>query len=209
MLILDFVLPRSCVFCGVLCEDFEKSICIGCFNDLPWCDAPVSPLPGSFECSIAMLHYAFPVDVAIKSMKFGRKLYYLPAFSQVLGVALSSLPEDIDAVLPVPLHWHRKALRGFNQARELAKPIAKVLKVPIVRGVRRTRSTPFQSGLDVAQRARNMRHAFSVGRADPGSHVLIIDDVITTGATTRELAKRLLASGVKKVSVLTVARTGS
>lgn len=152
-----------------------------------------------------MSHYSFPIDVAIKSLKFKRKLFYAPALAEILCTARPLLPEDIDAVLPVPLHWRRKATRGFNQATELAKPVAKLLGVPLVRNIRRTRATPFQSGLDAAQRARNLRSAFMITGPDSHAHILIVDDVVTTGATVRALAKLLLASGVSKVSVLAVA----
>ena len=205
---MEFLAPRSCVFCGEPSEGGKKSICTECFADLPWNEVPVSPTPGIFEASIAMLHYSFPVDVAIKALKFRRKLFYAPVFAEILCAAKPLLPPDIDAVLPVPLHWRRKALRGFNQATEFTRPIAKSLGVPLVRNVRRKRATPFQSGLDAAERARNLRSAFTITRPDPRTHVLIIDDVVTTGATARALAKLLLSSGVTKVSVLAVARAG-
>jgi len=208
MWILDFLAPRSCAFCGEPSEGNEQSICTGCFADLPWNETPVSPTPGIFEVSIAMLHYSFPVDVAIKSLKFRRKLFFAPALAETLTLAQPLLPPDIDAVLPVPLHWRRKAMRGFNQATELARPVAKSLGVPLVRNVRRKRATQFQSGLDAAERARNLRSAFVITRPGSSRHVLIIDDVVTTGATARALAKRLLSSGVTKVSVLAVARAG-
>jgi len=205
---MDFLAPPSCVFCGEPSEGSERSICAGCFADLPWDETHVSPTPGNFEASVAMLHYSFPIDVAIKALKFRRKLFYAPAFSEILCAAKPLLPSDIDAVLPVPLHWRRKAMRGFNQATEFARPIAKSLAVPLVRNVRRKRATPFQSGLDAAERARNLRNAFEITRPDPRKHVLIIDDVVTTGATAKALAKRLLSSGVTKVSLLAVARAG-
>lgn len=208
MWILDFLAPRSCVLCGEPSRGSEQSICTECFADLPWNEVPVSPTPGIFEASIAMLHYSFPIDVAIKALKFRRKLFYIPAFAEILCAAQPLLPLDVDAVLPVPLHWRRKAMRGFNQAAELAGPIAKLLGVPVVRNVRRKKATPFQSGLDAAERARNLRSAFVITRSDPHIHVLIIDDVVTTGATARALAKRLLSGGVTKVSVLAVARAG-
>lgn len=208
MWIMDFLAPRSCVFCGEPGEGSERSICAGCFADLPWIETPVSPTPGIFVASIAMLHYSFPIDVAIKALKFRRKLFYAPAFAEILCAAKPLLPPDIDAVLPVPLHWRRKAMRGFNQATEFARPTAKSLGVPLVRNVRRQRATPFQSGLDAAERARNLQSAFVITRPGPCTHVLIIDDVVTTGATARALAKLLLSSGVTKVSVLAVARAG-
>ncbi len=196
------------MFCGEPGRGSEQSICTECFADLPWNEAPVSPTPGIFEASIAMLHYSFPIDVAIKALKFRRKLFFVPAFTEILCAAQPLLPPDIDAVMPVPLHWRRKAMRGFNQAAEFAGPIAKLLGVPVVRNVRRKKATPFQSGLDAAERARNLRSAFVSTRPDPHAHVLIIDDVVTTGATARALAKRLLSCGVTKVSVLAVARAG-
>ena len=208
MWILDFLAPRSCVFCGEPSEGSERSICAGCFADLPWNETPVSPTPGIFEASVAMLQYSFPIDVAIKALKFRRKLFYTPAFAEVLCAAKPLLPPDIDAVLPVPLHWRRKAMRGFNQATEFARPVAKSLGVPLVRNVRRKRATPFQSGLHAAERARNLRSAFVITRPKTYAHVLIIDDVVTTGATARALAKQLLSSGVTRVSVLAVARAG-
>lgn len=208
MRILDFLAPRSCVFCGLPCEGNEKSICLGCIADLPWNEQPVSKVSDGFDCSIAMMHYSFPIDVAIKLLKFNRRLFYAPALAEILCTALPLLPDDIDAVLPVPLHWRRKAMRGFNQATEIAKPVARLLGVPIIRNVRRTRATPFQSGLDAAARARNLRRAFVADRPNPHAHVLIVDDVVTTGATSRALAKLMLSSGVTKVSVLAVARAG-
>jgi len=208
MRIFDFLAPASCVFCGTSTEISANSICGGCYIDLPWNEAPVSPSPGQLDYSIAMLHYSFPIDVAIKALKFRRKLFYVPALAEILSAADSLLPVGIDAVLPVPLHWRRKALRGFNQATEIAVPVAKSLAVPLIRSVRRTRATPYQSGLDAPERARNLRSAFDIKRPITCSNVLIIDDVVTTGATTRALAKLLRDAGVDTVGVLAVARAG-
>ncbi len=155
-----------------------------------------------------MLRYSFPVDVAIKALKFDRKLFYVPAFAEILSRALCCLPDDIDALLPVPLHWRRKARRGFNQASELAKPIARQRGIAVERGVIRRKATPFQSGLAAQQRTQNLRHAFVATRDCRYKHVLIVDDVITTGATVETLAKTILAAGAHKVSVLAVARAG-
>lgn len=200
------IMPRTCVFCGTLSQGEEENICTGCYADLPWADSASVPLPAPFECFIAPLNYDFPIDASIKAFKFKRKLYYAPAFAELLCSACTLLPDDIDAVLPVPLHWRRKAHRGFNQAEEIAKPVAKLLKVPIVRGVRRGRATPFQSGLAAKERERNLRQAFTMRRRITFSHVLVIDDVVTTGATARSLAKVLTANGVDRVSAMTVAR---
>ncbi len=222
----DLIMPRRCVFCGVRTCVREESVCSSCRSDLPWieysCRTCAEPLqaetPDGVNCaacqrrppplisSVAPLEYSFPIDVAIKSLKFNRKLFYAPALSELLCSCCSSLPCDIDAILPVPLHWRRKASRGFNQAMELGKPLARHLGLPLVRGVYRQQATPFQSGLSAKERLRNLQQAFASRGAIQHKHVLIVDDVITTGATTRQLAIVLLASGAEKVSALAVAR---
>ncbi len=155
---------------------------------------------------MAPLEYRFPIDAAIKAFKFHRRLFYARAFAQILRPALESLPPGIDAVLPVPLHWFRRTRRGFNQSRELAIPMAKALGVPMLWSVRRRIATPYQSSSTRAERRKNLREAFEVRRSIDARHVLIVDDVITTGETCEQLAKVLLAAGVEKVSVLALAR---
>jgi len=157
---------------------------------------------------LAPMAYAFPIDAAIKALKFRRQLHYGPVFVDLLMTLRVALPADIDAVLAVPLHWRRRWLRGFNQAEELARPVARRLDVPIIGNVHRRRATAFQSGLSARERARNLRAAFGVrGRLD-FRHVLIVDDVVTSGATLRQLAMVLKRAGVQKVSGLAVARAG-
>lgn len=204
----DAVMPLRCVFCGVRTRTPERYICKGCDDDLPRIASPAPPITSPFEVDVAPVAYAFPIDAAIKALKFRRKLFYVPAFADLLCIAARDLPPDIDAILPVPLHWRRRWFRGFNQAVEIARPVAKHLHVPLVSSVRRRRATPFQSGLSARDRARNLRSAFAVRGRLPHEHVLIIDDVITTGTTTREIARALQRAGADKVSVLAVARSG-
>lgn len=155
---------------------------------------------------MAPLAYEFPVDAAIRMFKFRRRLYYAPAFGELLRQSLAELPEDIDALLPVPLHWLRHGIRGFNQAAEMCRPIRKATGLPLVSNVYRVRATPYQSGLSAKERRRNLRRAFVVRGTISARHVLIVDDVITTGETCRQLAELLREHGVEKVSVLAIAR---
>lgn len=181
-------------------------ICPGCDAELPR-PARVLVLPEApLTFMVAPLAYEFPVDAAIKAWKFQRRLEYTPAFVALLSGALAHLPEKPDVFLPVPLHWRRQALRGFNQAEELAGPLGRLLGVPIARNVARIRHTPSQSGLGAGARRRNLITAFRIrGHIDAG-HLVIVDDVITTGATCSELGRALLGVGVKRVSALCVAR---
>ena len=201
----DAVMPLRCVFCGVRTHEPERHICVGCDADLP--RIATLPLASSpFEMEVAQLAYEFPVDAAIKALKFRRKLYYAPAFAELLCEACALLPNDIDAVIPVPLHWRRRWFRGFNQAHEIGRPVARHLDLPLVSGVVRRRATLSQSGLNAHERARNLRKAFDIRKPILHGHVLIIDDVITTGSTVRQLCYALRAAGADKASVLAVAR---
>jgi ComF family protein len=220
------VMPNACVFCGCRRQVNQTPVCSSCFDELPWnskacsqCANPVAAdlpagvvcaacqeAPTPFEVAVAPLLYKFPVDAAIKAMKFKRKLFYVPAFADILMHAMRDMPTDIDALLPVPLHWRRQAFRGFNQASELASAISRTMGLPVLGDVRRHRATPSQSGLVAARRQRNLHAAFAVRGELRGRHVLIVDDVITTGATCRELVLTLLDAGVGKVSVLAIAR---
>lgn len=200
------VMPLRCVFCGTRTRTPERYICSGCDDDLPRAESPPPPTSSPLEHDVAPLEYEFPVDAAIKALKFRRRLVYAPAFAELLCAAAARLPDDIDAVLPVPLHWRRRWFRGFNQAVEIGRPVARHLGVPLVKNVRRRRATPFQSGLSARERARNLQSAFAVRGSLPYRHVLIIDDVITTGTTMRQIARVVKRAGVTRVSALAVAR---
>jgi len=222
----DSVMPLRCAFCGTRSYPGEGRICSGCRADLPWirhacprCAEPVvielprevhcaacQASPPPFDVSVAPLRYEFPVDAGIKALKFGRRLYYAQAFGELLVAEMQRHSLNVDALLPVPLHWQRQAFRGFNQATEICGPLARHYSLPVLSGVVRHRATPFQSGLPARERSTNVRSAFVVKRKLTGQHVLIVDDVITSGATARHLANALLDAGAAKVSVLAVAR---
>lgn len=200
-------MPNGCTFCGAELPPGRPPVCSGCHVDLPWVSPRFNLEP--FTAAMAPLEYAFPIDAAIKRLKFNRKLSYAPAFAHLMKTALPGAPGDIDALLPVPLHWRRQAVRGFNQAMEISRGIRSATGLPLVAGVRRARHTPYQSGLTASQRRRNVLSAFVLDRRIEHRHVLIIDDVITTGETCRALAAALLPAGVDKVSVLAIARARS
>ncbi|MDH3748197.1 MAG: phosphoribosyltransferase family protein [Gammaproteobacteria bacterium] len=119
---------------------------------------------------------------------------------------IDRLPNDVDALLPVPLHRWRQMKRGYNQATEIAKPVSTALRLPIVTNVYRSLATPYQSGLDAHERRTNLKSAFRTKGRLAARHVLIVDDVITTGETGRQIARLVLANGAEKVSMIAIAR---
>lgn len=220
--LLNRLLPPLCAFCSTptgssLCCDRCSALLRRNRVSCGHCASPMHAAPGSLcgRCQVspppyflaaAPLTYEFPVDTAIKAMKFRRHLYYLPVFGDLLASTIAQTFDDIDALVPVPLHRWRHALRGFNQATELCRIIRRHTGLPIVATVTRVRATKTQSGLSAEERRRNLRGAFSVSGPMEFRHLLIVDDVMTTGATCSQLARVLLAAGADKVSVLTIAR---
>lgn len=218
------LLPCRCPFCGTSLHGTGVPVCAGCRQELPRnrpacrrCAMPLGTASGAdcarcqshpppFVCTVAPFAYEYPLDAAIRAMKFRRRLYYLPAFSRLLLDAARNLPEDVDAVLPVPLHRRRLVSRGFNQASELARPLGRALGLPLVGSVQRARHTAYQSGLAPADRRRNLDGAFRLVRSIEARHVLIVDDVVTTGTTCAQLGALLAKHGVARISVLALAR---
>lgn len=130
-------------------------------------------------------------------------------FSQWIGRAAADLIRDGDVIVPVPLHWTRLLSRRYNQAAEIARPLARQYdKDYLADGLRRIKATQRQSSR--TERAKNVKGAFMVtpegARRLRGRHVVLVDDVFTTGATVRACAEALMAAGVRQVDVAVIAR---
>ena len=162
--------------------------------------------PPDFAAAAAPLLYEFPVDMAIKSLKFRRNLYYLPVFAEMMLDQMQPQFADVDSLVPVPLHRWRQAFRGFNQALELASIISRRSGVPVVHNISRQHATKTQSGLTAEERKHNLRDAFRVTGKRRVRFPLIIDDVMTTGETCNQIARELSSAGAERVYVLTIAR---
>jgi ComF family protein len=152
------------------------------------------------------MEYAFPVSGMLKALKFRRQQFFAPALGDLLISALEDKMSEVDAILPVPLHRWRHFQRGFNQASEIARPLARRYGLPLITSVRRRRATLPQSGLSTAEREKNLRHVFVADRHLACRYPLIVDDVITTGSTINQLASVLLAAGAQRVAAAAVAR---
>ena len=170
----------------------------------PTCVA--DPPPYDYARSAAIFEGA--LREALHAFKFsGKRALARPLGDLAAEHCVATLVEKIEAVVPVPLARERERERGFNQAELLARRVARRLGVPArPRWLVRVRATRPQSDLAAAERRANVRGAFRAGPGVAGRHVLVVDDVLTTGATLGECARALRAGGARRVGVLTVAR---
>src|SRR5215831_12028331 len=211
---LDLVFPPLCPVCRELLGDGRRDpLCGTCWRRLSRIGPPACrSRPPRFAYARAAARYGDVVREAIHAFKFaGRRSLADPLGDLLADLGLSALPGPRpDVLIPVPLHRRRQRDRGCNQALLLARRLEQHWQIPVAPGAlaRRTATAP-QADLDASARRRNVRGAFVV--IDPaavvGRHVILVDDVLTTGATVGECARCLTRAGASVVGVVTVART--
>ncbi|MBW9333042.1 ComF family protein [Herbaspirillum sp. RU 5E] len=231
------LLPSSCALCGAagretLCAPCHKRFytrqhrrCIQCALPMPVtgkelrCGACLKDRP-AFDATIVATDYFAPSDQLALALKFGGDLRLAPLLARLIFDATRRNPvpgSDVQLPMPillapVPLGLARLQERGFNQALEIARPLGKLMDIPVLpRLLERKKETEAQSALPVGARARNVRSAFALPFAAMdqvrGLHVGIVDDVMTTGATLNEVAIVLKRHGARRVTNLVFART--
>ena len=188
-------IPEPCVVCGAGAVPHTE-LCRVCAMRRPAIDRTV--------CALA---YVSPVDHLVGRLKFQRDLRVVPTLAGLLqrAVAAEAAP---DGLVPVPIATARLRRRGFNQALEIARVLGKRHGVPIARSIRRRRGadTPQSSLSSTSARRANVASAFEAHAAIEG-HVVIVDDVVTTGSTVDALARCLKRAGARRVDVWAIART--
>ncbi len=227
----NLILPAVCVACGTLISR-HNLLCPVCWSSLhlitpPLCNRLGIPLPGyegegphismqaianppAFSRARAAAHYGGIMRRLIVRFKFEDKHEPLPLFIKLMCEAGRELLAETGLLVPVPLHRLRLLQRRFNQSALLAKGISRATGVPAdVMALQRTRRTVAQVGLSQEARLENVAKAFCVSRSGlklvRGKTIVLIDDVITTGATANACAAALLAAGAARVDVLAIA----
>lgn len=230
-LAIDLLLPPQCPLCrarvaqaGDLCPscwnaiDFVAEPCCACCG-LPFgfevgpgalCGACMAS-PPPFDRARAAFHYDDEARRLVTRLKYGDRLDLVPTLARMAARAGEALLREADVLVPVPLHPFRLWQRRFNQSAEMARLLAQWTSKPFEPGLlRRVRRTRPQAGLSALQRQDNVRGAFQVplrSRASlAGRHVLLVDDVFTTGATLTAATRALRTGGARSVDVLTLAR---
>ena len=217
------IFKQHCLLCAASNAN-AVGLCTACLNDLPWHPASSCPQCGlasshqvcgsclrsqpDFNATHAIYLYAYPLDAMMHGYKYGSQLNLSRTFGQLLLQKTQS--NKVDLIIPMPMHPTRLKQRGFNQALEIAKVLAKdnACKLDYKTVIRQT-LTPPQASLPLKQRVKNIKGAFNIINAEHlmGKRIAIVDDVMTTGASLNELAKTLKQAGASHVECWVIART--
>lgn len=235
--IVDLVLPRVCVVCGRTLLRQERHICLNCLADLPETHFAMSgrnPMADRLNARIAgdsyepyahaaaLFYYAADSEYSsiTQALKYRRDFGAGKFFARLLGAGLAASPlfSDVDLVAPVPLHWTRRWSRGYNQAEVIAGEVARALSAPCRTDLlRRCRRTVTQTRLSGDEKSANVAGAFratkkaaSLASGNGINHILLIDDVFTSGATLGECHRALRAvfGPSARISAATLAYAG-
>ena len=228
------LLPPRCLVCAAAGGQ-GRDLCADCARGLPWnapacarCGLPLpEPAPACgrclhqpppFDACTAVFRYEPPVDRLLQRLKYGGDLAAGALLAALMRERLAACCDSgardpiatahapADALVPVPLHPGRLGARGYNQALELARPLARAFAVPLRADLlARTRRTAAQTELDADARRANVRGAFVATAAVPG-RVVLVDDTMTTGATLAACASALRAAGARQVTLWVAAR---
>ncbi len=210
--ILDFMLPRFCPCCQRKLQSSEPPVCCHCLSKIK--EAESARIASEFNRKFARKGiireftscFVFEKDKelqqVIHSMKYGRKFLLGVFLGEMLGEKIKKdfTNYKIDIIVPVPLHHIRMAERQFNQSYYIARGVSKTAEIDFGKGfVRRKRNTRTQTTMKISEREKNVAGAFRSKRKLNGQSVLLIDDVITTGATINECGRALLDAGAGRV----------
>jgi ComF family protein len=199
-------LPPVCCLCACRGMPGPLDLCSICREMLPP-NPSERDVPPPFCRAVVPYSYAYPVDHCVRALKFKGERVYARVFGTLLANARMNCDAPLpDVVVPVPLHPSRYRERGFNQAQEIARFVARRLGVRVdTRCLIRVARTREQSGLSLAERVSNVRDAFSANASVRGARLALVDDVLTTGNTAQAAARALLSAGADEIELWAIA----
>ena len=222
--------PTQCLRCASMGSYQPRNICAPCYRDIPKiqnccsrCGTPTHiNMPTCGRClaksgyldkSLIPCSYVPPLDTWLRSLKDTRNFLPLPVLTQLILDRISAEGNlSFDLIIPLPIHWTRRCVRGYNQCELIANALKETLNAPVSNGILlRSRRVRSQRGLSRSQRLGNQRASFCISSKGieylKGKHILLVEDIVTTGATANEAAKTLKSAGANTVLLAAVART--
>lgn len=217
--LFQLLFPRNCNACGTALFYGEKTICTKCLYDLPFTDFhlyPENPAARLFwgripiHQVIALLHFkkGTRVQQLIHQLKYKGQTDIGLLLGNMIGERMLSSNQKPDLIIPVPLHPKKERSRGYNQSQCIAEGIAHILQIPISTELLiRKINTNTQTKKNRYNRFENIKAAFEINQPHDlkNTHILLVDDILTTGATFEACGKLLLDNGLNKLSIATLA----
>ncbi len=208
-LLLELFYPSRCAFCGKLVK-MGEGMCRNCAKKLPYTgENNAEQHFANISCCISPLYYEGMVRDALLRYKFGGAASYSRTFGKIMAKCIDEMHFSCDIITWIPLSRARLRKRGYNQARLLAECVAKELSLPSAETIVKLRNNPAQSGInDYKQRQKNVSGIYEplAPSTAAGKRILLVDDIVTTGATLSEAASVLRKAGAADVAALTAAR---
>ncbi len=217
--LIHLAFPEECLGCNKQESRRSDFLCLDCLYHLPYTDhfnQPANAFERHFvgrvpiRAGAALFVYSYIIENLIHQFKYNEMTKIGKRFGQEIGQKIygSSLFQKVDIIIPVPLHPAKFRKRGFNQSEILAAEIGDILNIPVESKILiRSKQTKTQTKQNRINRIENMNEAFGLeqGHLHQGQHVLLVDDVLTTGATLEACALKLREAGVENISMVTLA----
>ncbi len=235
MNIFNIIFPNRCLGCGSMEVEDEREFCPPCWSELIFLNAPYCACcglpfefeenahysnevlchhcddrPPAYDKARCLFVYNDVIKKPILSLKHYDNTQYAKTFAKLMARMQPELCQEIDLIVPIPLHWKRLLLRQYNQAALIAKHLAKILEKPVnYKDLMRSSNTKIQGHQSRKNRQANLENAFDLKDFTifKGKNILLIDDVMTTGATLHEAAKTLKGYNPKSIKCLSIARS--
>lgn len=221
--VVDFLFPRQCHVCGATLGESERYVCASCLARLPrtgyHCqkDNPMERrFMGIVPYDSASGYFFYKRNSEIASLVHDMKYRHFPGLARYLGELMgkelytTGFISDIDAIIPVPIFWTKRARRGYNQCEEMAKGLSESTGIPVMLNLKARRPHRTQTSLTLEERMRNTENVFALNNAHQlaGKKILLLDDVCTTGTTLISAANVLThAAPGCELSILTLCVT--
>ena len=224
--LLDVISPRPCAICGCRLSANERVLCGACHLHLPLTHYEQQPLDnpmarlfwGRFPVERAVALFFYEPQAPVSRLIYDMKYHHMPELAENMGAvtarqfAEAGFFEGIDALVPMPITWRRKWKRGYNQSFEMARGVSEITGLPIYNDVvKRIRFRQSQTKQHAWERLHNVDDVFRLVRPNKISskHILLIDDIVTTGATISACGRELSKAKDVRISILTLGLTKS
>lgn len=217
---LNFLFPPTCHICDSLLAPHERFVCTRCLSELPrsgYHRRPLNPMEerfaGHFPFERATGHFFYTRDSSLSRLIQDMKYRGFPGIAHMLGFLVGSelyptgFFDGVDAVVPVPMHIIKRMRRGYNQTDHIAKGVSEAIGVPVLKALRAVRGHRTQTALTYEERRENLAGIFRADKKVSGRHILLVDDICTTGSTLAAASEALWTAKPGALTLLTIGVT--